>query len=281
MRMTKQNIINKITSFTEESESNFVSKEKALSPNLAGMKIFDTPLIAFASATDELFLKMKEPEAIGNHFLLPTEWLANAKTVISIFCPFTQNIKESNKKDMSWPSNEWMHGRVEGQAFIKNLCLYLKSELELAGYDAVVPAIESRYFSATDPKTIGDKIISFTSAWSERHVGYVCGLGTFGLSKGLITEKGSAGRMGSIITSLEIDPDTRKYNSIYAYCTMCGKCIENCPVHAITKEQGKNHSLCSAFIDNVMEKHKPWYGCGKCQINVPCEKGIPCRSCFG
>ena len=272
--MTKQNIINKISSFVKESESNFVSKEKALSPNLAGMKIFDTPLVAFGSATDALFLKMKAPEVIGDHFLLPTEWLANAKTIISIFCPFTESTKESNKKDMSWPSLEWLHSRVEGQTFVNNLCLFLKSELKLAGYDAAVPLVDSRFISVKDePVVLDNRKLSFTSNWSERHVGFVCGLGTFGLTKGLITEKGSAGRMGSVVTSLEITPDTRKYNSIYEHCTICGKCIKNCPAHAITKEQGKNHSICSAFLDKVAEKHKPWHGCGKCQVDVPCEKG--------
>jgi len=274
--MTKELIINKIRTFTEQSESNFVSKEKALSPNLVGMKIYDPPLVAFASASDELFLKMKEPKAIGSHFMLPSEWLAGAKTVISIFFPFTDNIREANKLDMSWPSNEWMHGRIEGQVLIKNVCLYLKSEIELAGYNAISPPFDSRFITTTSKAlVIEDKSIFFTSNWSERHAAFVCGLGTFGLSKGLITEKGMAGRFGSLITSLEIKPDTRKYDSLYGYCIMCAKCAKNCPVHAISKEEGKNHSICSNFIDTVMEKHKPWYGCGKCQVNVPCEKRTP------
>ncbi|MCL2705378.1 MAG: 4Fe-4S binding protein [Spirochaetaceae bacterium] len=274
--MTKENIIKKIKSFTEQSESNFVSKEKALSPNLVGMKIYDPPLVAFASASDELFLKMKEPEAIGSHFMTPLEWIANAKTVISIFFPSTDNIRESNKQDMLWPSNEWMHGRIEGQSFIKNLCLYLKSELEISGYDAISPSFDNRFISVGEKgMEIEDKKVFFTSNWSERHIAYVCGHGTFGLSKGLITEKGMAGRFGSVITSLEIKPDTRKYDSTYEYCTMCGKCIKNCPAHAINKEEGKNHFICSKFLDTVLEKHKPWYGCGKCQVNVPCEKRVP------
>ncbi len=56
--MTKQQIINKITFFTEQSESNFIAKEKALSPGVAGMKIFDIPVIAFGSAVDEMFLEL-------------------------------------------------------------------------------------------------------------------------------------------------------------------------------------------------------------------------------
>ena len=44
-----------------------------------------------------------------------------------------------------------------------------------------------------------DKVGDYASNWSERHVAYVCGLGTFGC-QGLITSKGLAGRFGSIIT---------------------------------------------------------------------------------
>ncbi len=177
---------------------------------------------------------------------------------------------------MSWPSNEWLHGRIEGQSFIKDLCFYLKSELEAAGYKTIVPSYDSRFLSpGSKGIMLEGKELFFTSNWSERHVAFICGLGTFGLSKALITEKGIAGRLGSVITSLELEPDNRKYNTIYEYCSMCGKCIKNCPTHAISKEKGKNHLLCSDFLDTVLEKHKPWYGCGKCQINVPCEKGIP------
>jgi epoxyqueuosine reductase QueG len=103
----------------------------------------------------------------------------------------------------------------------------------------------------------------------------VCGLGTFGLSKGLITRKGIAGRFGSIITELYLSPDKRGYENIYEYCSMCGRCVKNCPVNAITIENGKNHIICSDFLDKTREKYSPRYGCGKCQINVPCEFIIP------
>ena len=117
--------------------------------------------------------------------------------------------------------------------------------------------------------------VSFTSNWSERHVAFVCGLGTFGLSKGIITSKGVAGRFGSIITELYLSPQKREYENIYEYCSMCGACIKKCPVNAISIENGKDHIICSKFLDKTAEKYKPRYGCGKCQIGVPCESRIP------
>lgn len=100
-------------------------------------------------------------------------------------------------------------------------------------------------------------------------------LGTFGLSKGLITKRGIAGRFGSIITELYLALDNRAYHEIYEYCSMCGAYVKNCPVKAISIENGKDHNICSKLLDITADKFKPRYGCGKCQINVPCENRIP------
>jgi epoxyqueuosine reductase QueG len=155
------------------------------------------------------------------------------------------------------------------------LCRHMKAFLEQAGYGAVVPALDPR-FSTKSPFT-GDNSSQdyFTSNWSERHTAYICGLGTFGLSRGLITARGIAGRLGSIITTLPLEPTPRSYTGLYDNCINCGACVRNCPVGAISAERGKRHPPCSAFLDRVTEKHKPRYGCGKCQVKVPCEDRIP------
>jgi epoxyqueuosine reductase len=258
--------------FVENSESNFISKETAISDDVAGMRIYDAPIFAFGSADDKLFEDLKKPSAIGGQFMLPKEWLPGARTVISFFLPFSETVKKGNSRDMSWPSSEWLHGRVEGQAMLIRLCEHLNSALADAGYRSVVPAMDERFWSNTGTAKHKEK---FTSNWSERHVAFVCGLGTFGLSKGLITEKGVAGRFGSIVTELKIETDERDYEGIYEYCSMCGKCAKNCPAAAISLETGKDHPMCSAFLDATSEKFKPRYGCGKCQVGVPCESGIP------
>ncbi|KOA18561.1 4Fe-4S binding domain protein [Clostridium homopropionicum DSM 5847] len=74
---------------------------------------------------------------------------------------------------------------------------------------------------------------------------------------------------------LDLEPDRRDYENIYEYCSMCGKCVKNCPANAISLIYGKSHDACSDFLDKTAEKYKPRYGCGKCQINVPCESNIP------
>jgi epoxyqueuosine reductase QueG len=272
--MEKQDLIKIAEDFIEHSEDNYITKEIAISENVVGMKIFDAPIFAFGSADDEYFTLLKQAAAIGEHFMLPKEWLPQSKTVISFFLPFSEAVRKGNRSDMSWPSEEWLHGRIEGQTLVNKLCIHLKSELVSAGYDSLVPTLDERFWTNSNGKHHG---IQFTSNWSERHVAFVCGLGTFGLSKGLITRKGMAGRFGSIITELYLPTDKRGYENIYEYCSMCGRCVKNCPVNAITIENGKNHIICSGFLDKTREKYSPRYGCGKCQINVPCEFIIPKR----
>ncbi|MDR2480411.1 MAG: 4Fe-4S binding protein [Treponema sp.] len=62
---------------------------------------------------------------------------------------------------------------------------------------------------------------------------------------------------------------------MYECCIRCGSCVSNCPVRAISLERGKDHPPCSAFLERTREQCKPRYGCGKCQVQVPCESGVP------
>jgi epoxyqueuosine reductase len=272
--MEKQELIKSAEYYLEHSQDNYISEEIAISKNVIGVKIFDAPIFAFGASDDEYFTLLKQPAAIGEHFMLPAEWLPEAKTVISVFLPFSEEVRKGNRRNMTWPSDEWLHARIEGQMLLNKLCIHLKSELSNAGYKSIIPSMDERFWSNTDGPGREEK---FTSNWSERHAAFVCGHGTFGLSKGLITQKGIAGRFGSIITDLFLPPDVRDYRDIYEYCSMCGRCAKNCPVNAISKETGKNHALCSEFLDETKAKHDPRYACGKCKVHVPCEFKIPNR----
>lgn len=270
--LNKQDLIQFAVDFTEQSPDNVIGREAAVSPDMEGLRLFEAPLVRFGDAADPLFRRLKEPDAVGEHFILPREWLGSGETVLSFFLPFTERVKTGNTGDKTWPSPEWLHGRIEGQKFVSLLASHLRDELVRNGFDVVIPIQDSRFAGGA---TVDGVRNPFTSNWSERHVGYVCGLGTFGLSKGLITEAGIAGRMGSLVTSLKIPADERVYSGIYDYCSMCGDCVARCPVRAISPESGKNHKKCSDFLDITLEKHKPYYGCGKCQVGVSCQNRIP------
>ncbi|MDR1893634.1 MAG: 4Fe-4S binding protein [Spirochaetales bacterium] len=267
--------IDLVNDYVNRGAKNYVDKKTALAPELEGLRIFDEPLIGFAAADDEDFIKLKSEKAVGSHFLLPRDWNNSAKTVISIFCPFTRRIKDSNKAVSGLPSFEWLHGRIEGQAFLADLLRRLQAFLEGEGYKTAVPCLDPR-FSQKSPYSDNSREQGFyTSNWSERHVAFTAGLGTFGLSRGLITPRGIAGRIGSLITEAFFEADPKIPKKLYENCLFCGRCVSNCPVEAISLKDGKKHPPCSDFLDAVKEKFNPWYGCGKCQVNVPCENGIP------
>jgi hypothetical protein len=120
--MNKQDLIRAAGSFIAHSPDNYISTEIAISKKVVGLKIFDAPIFAFGAADDEGFGLLKNPAAIGEHFLLPTEWLPGAKTVISAFLPFSEEIRKSNRENMTWPSDEWLHGRIEGHILVSKLC---------------------------------------------------------------------------------------------------------------------------------------------------------------
>jgi epoxyqueuosine reductase QueG len=241
-----------------------VSEAEALRPALAGMRIFDAPIFAVAAADDPMFLRLKSDASVGAHHLLPADWTPGARFVLSVFFPFTERVRAANASVDRLPAAEWLHARIEGQKHINAVSAAAEEALRRAGFSAVAPSLDARFHTE-----------GFTSNWSERHVAFVCGLGTFGLSKGLITEKGIAGRFASLVTDMALSPTRRGYSELYEHCIFCGLCAKRCPVDAIDLETGKAHAPCFALLEETRARFSPRYGCGKCQVGVPCESGIP------
>ena len=263
-------------SFMEESGMNRISPEAALSAAVCGMRMYDAPIMGIASADDSLFEGLRQEGVVGPHFRLPKQWLPQAKSVSSLFFPMTKEVRRENAASMDWPSHSWVHSRGEGMDMIDQVNEKLRQWLERLEFQALSPVRQAEYFSREDVKAD-----IYTSNWSERHVAYICGLGTFGLSKGLITKRGVAGRFTSIVTDRVFPPDARDYTAVYEYCSFCGACARNCPVEAISLETGKDHVKCSAFVNETIAAHRQEgepprrnrrYGCGKCQVRVPCEE---------
>lgn len=245
-------------------------------PDASPIKLFEPPLIGFAAASDQLFKKYKEKEVIGSMFLSPEEWLPRAKTIAAFFFPFSSDVRDSNREISDQPSALWLNGRIEGQQFLNGFMDLLLHHLTDAGIGACVPGMDGR-FKTERELLVGKDGDDFhvNSRWSERHAAYACGLGTFGLSRGLITEKGMAGRITSIVIDEEFETEERSYTGPYDYCIRCGVCTVKCPAGAISMEYGKNNVKCSSYLDKTKELYSPRYGCGKCQVGVPCEYRIP------
>ena len=267
-------IEDELVRFTMDDPVGRVAQDQAIRGDLAGMRLFDAPLVRVAEASDPLFARLKEPQAVGPQMRMPTDWLPGARSVVSYFFPMSERVRTSNRTP-GCASDEWLHARIQGQAFVlaagKHLCDYLRSQ----GYEAVCPVAEPDFRASQLEE--GNPAGSFRSNWSERHVAYVCGLGTFSLSKGLITERGVAGRFGSIVTDAELPVSGRPYDGLYDYCSHCGACVARCPVGAISLETGKDHTICYGAMVESKSIHPGYLGCGKCQTGVPCEAGIPVK----
>ena len=281
--MQKEQIRSLIAGLFEETMGNRLTEEMDIDPAYTGLRMFEAPLIGFGSADDALFETFKKPEAVGPWHRSPEEWLPGAKTVISLFFPMSEEVKKANAAQKEHASVPWLYARIEGQQFIARFMQAFSSRLQSEGFRCCVPQADPRWQQVKAGRGIEgfDEYmtpLTFGSSWSERHAAYVCGLGTFGLSKGIITEKGMAGRLGSLVTDLSLPPDERPYTGLYDYCTKCGACVRRCPAGAIDPVTGKNHPPCSAFLGQSKIDFAPRYGCGLCQTKVPCASRNPSHS---
>ncbi|MFO7951601.1 MAG: epoxyqueuosine reductase [Bacillota bacterium] len=264
--MNYETIVEEMNKFVKQSPLNVVQE-------LGIDRIFEPPLIGIAAADDPLFQRLKEPTVVGDAYILPGEWLDGAQSVISYFLPFTEKIRQANRKKVL-PALEWLYGRIEGQKFNAALSTHIMDKINNESSDrAIAPSLDSRF----------EVKEGFISSWSERHTAYIAGLGTFSLSRSLITEKGCAGRYGSIVTSLNLPVTERSYNELYEHCSFCEQCLERCPSRAIKptgekQQAGMEKSICREYINKkIKPRFEPRYGCGKCQTAVQCEAKIPER----
>jgi ferredoxin len=255
---------------------------------------FEEPLVGFASGNDPLFSEYKT--LIGSFHLTPRELIAAALkekgrgfllseveqvSVISWVLPVAEDIRKSNRQETQFPSKLWTFKREYGEILNQALRRHVAGFLEDTGYLAVVPLGSPSYRSFRDDR------VGWGSSWSERHIAYACGLGTFSLNDGLITARGMAMRVGSVVTLLKLTPSERVYQNPKENCLFfrgekCGKCIPRCPAGAIS-EKGHDKDKCNEYLNSEAQKAKrkayglenPPTACGLCQTGVPCEFRIP------
>lgn len=242
-----------------------------------GEPYFDEPLVGFATADDPLFMDCKR--IIGDFHQTPQEILAGAATVISWVLPVTRATRVSNRREDQWPSREWSLTRNNGENFNSALRRHLVALLEGCGHRAMAPQLAPGWRQLDNPA------VGIASTWSERHAAYAAGLGTFSLNDALITARGIAHRLGSVITDLVLPPTHRtapdhRYNCLFYREGSCGLCIGRCPVGAIN-QGGHDKAKCRDYVygavpEAVGERYGvPSTGCGLCQTRVPCEGMVP------
>jgi epoxyqueuosine reductase QueG len=250
---------------------------------------WDSALVGFASGADPIWQQYKEfvgafhwtPWEVFNQHRPRENVSAEQLTVISWILPQRKRVRKSNRRARKYPSEEWARIRVYGEQFNTALRRQVVKRLEEAGHAAIAPMLAANW------TIVKSERFSYASSWSERHAAYAAGLSTFGLCDGLITARGKAMRAGSVVAHLSIQPTPRPYANHRAYCLFfangtCGKCIDRCPARAITAA-GHDKEKCRAHLGRSREHVKKTYkfegyGCGLCQVGVPCEAGIPVRA---
>ena len=277
---------NQVTDFIEKTIKDFMDSPENSMGKWENEPAWAEPLVGYSSGTDELYSFYKKD--IGSFYLSPLEFISHKYpsksfepenlTVISWILPQTEATKTDHRKETHFPSERWGRSRIFGEQVNVKLRKHLVEKLEDEGINAVAPMVSPLW------KGMRSEKYSFASTWSERHAAYAAGLGTFGLSDGLITPKGKAMRCGSVVAHVRIEPSIRPYSDHNAYCLFyvngsCGACIQRCPIGAIT-EEGHNKDLCSKYVKvtrQYVTRHYGFegYGCGFCQTGVPCESGIP------
>ena len=276
------------------------NKLNRLHKNYGGGRIFSEPLIGVSRGDDPIFQKFKE--VIASEHMTPLElWLVEGQEkiqpsdlrIISIVFPFVDKIRKESKNTTKLPrvvlpAEIYSLARNYANSFKKDICAKTIEFFRKQGFDAVAGMISDTFNIITKGR--------FYSNWSERHVAFASGLGTFSLHEGLITEVGCNIRLTSIITDAPLEITHRKSDDPYGNCLYyskgtCRKCEQRCPGNAIT-EKGHDKNKCWAYgqkvarkmiarigpilkphyrrINGVWLEQKPPVGCAFCQFDVPC-----------
>jgi epoxyqueuosine reductase QueG len=228
---------------------------------------WDSPLVGFAGASDPLCAGLKG--WVSETHILPGDLRADGRTVIVYFIPFNRKTVLSNQRGKR-ASVEWAAAYIETNRLLVELGQHLSAALEKEGFQ-----------SALVPPTHHFDKQRLVSNWSHRHLAWIAGLGTFGLNRMLITEKGCCGRLGSLVTNAIIEPKPRpkKEFCLFKYDGSCKKCVDRCAYGALKIDSYDRKRCYEVCLINA-ETHAP-LGladvCGKCVSGVPCSFKNPIR----
>ena len=264
-----------------------------LPESYGGGRIFSNPLIGVARGDDLIFNKYKEiispkhltPKEVWNISKLPDIENSSLR-ILSIICPFTNQIREESIKAKRMPAEIYSIGRNYANAFKTDIMKQTIEFFQNKGFQATAGMLSEGF----------NIYRGFFSSWSERHIAFAAGLGTFSLHEGLISEVGCNIRICSIISNAPLEVTPRKSDDPYTNCLyyskgICRECEKKCPAEAIN-ENGHDKKKCRAYarkievemnkrLGSILKPHwrriegevvtqKPPVGCAFCQYGVPC-----------
>lgn len=231
------------------------------------------PLCSCAPADDrfDILPKIAKPD-----HAVPKDLLQTGKTVVAFFIPFSKQVARENHRGVV-PCRSWGTTYQHTNNVINGICKSLKIDLDRLGYQtALVPATHN--FDEA----------SLMAGWSHKHVGYITGLGRFGVNAQFITPAGCAGRLGSFVTEADLGDHSlvsaNKEFCLYKQDGSCLICVKRCPVDAVSAETGIDRRKCWNRLKHNLKTSASLNGldsdthvCGKCQVLVPCSLKAPLK----
>jgi epoxyqueuosine reductase QueG len=223
-----------------------------------------TPLLVSAPI-DERFDLL--PQIAFNRHMHPYDLLPTAKSLIVFFIPFKHRLVKKNKKG-DRPCHNWGLAYVQTNDLIGRLSRALKNLLT------------SRDFAVElTPATHNFNEDVLMARWSHKHLAFLANLGRFGTHHMLITPAGCAGRLGSLVTEADLGDHPlikTKEACLLKAGKKCGKCIEACPVAALSQDGFERHRCWNRLkenrkiLDYFADLPESTHVCGKCAAIVPC-----------
>ncbi len=224
------------------------------------------PLVAVADASDPLFASLRQ--VVDASHALPGDLLPDARSVVVFFLPFQRWLGHENAEAGDMAARSWAQAYVSTNLLIRAINLDLEAAVVERGGKAF-PTPATHNFDES----------KLVSGWSHKHLAYIAGLGTFGSHHWLITPSGCCGRLGSLVTTLELPTTPRPAREL---CLVkagkkCHACVAHCTFGALQPSRF-DRQLCytQCLKNDAHHGDLPLVDvCGKCGCDVPCSYSIP------
>ena len=222
------------------------------------------PILATAKA-DEKFDIL--PVIAAHNHMVPRDLLPCCSTVIVFFIPFSDELTSTNIAG-KFPSKELGQALYVTNELIQKISEFIKDSLFSIGYK-----------SELTPATYNFDPESLTARWSHKHLAHIAGLGRFGINSQMITPEGCSGRLGSLVTEADLGDNplvTVEHLCLHKSGRECSKCIQNCPVKAVSFE-GIDRHRCNDRLQINLKRFAAMPDmrddvevCAKCVAGMPC-----------
>ena len=238
---------------------------------------FASPVVGFADASSDYIKNIRK--VTNEKHAFPQDILPDASLIISYYIPFTRELAKTNdskadctdkESGFEHCSDKWARAYIELNTLMADMNTALAELVRSKGYNAAI---------VTDATKFDSELLM--SYWSQRHIAYAAGLGTFGMNNMLISKKGCCGRYNSVVTAIPtsvISPDAplSEERCLFKRNGTCGVCMRRCPVHAldVNVENRKaplfNRAGCYGSCLENAAKYPGADVCGKCVTAAAC-----------